>query len=225
MIAYADIQDRIDGMRTDKLAREFQLAFQVSARRLAELTLGVQEIVTFTVPADTQKMLVYDPAETTDRVSLFVFKAERLNEDTGKWISLPNLNQRQEQETTLHPTPRSGDMFAFTTDQGLFVPYRPPVVDTQVRATVAYKPVGDFDEVAFGAGFEDALVEGALSHLYRLPGPERDLRAAADAESKFISEASGLRGIVLIGDMGYAKGSGKVKRHRFGFDHYEHLGR
>lgn len=201
MISFADIQDRIIDARSDKIGRESQLAFQIAARRLAVETLGLFEVVTFTAVAGSKSDVVYDPDTVTDKVSIHIFKAEAMI-SSGLWAALTLLNQRDESEFTREAVPQSGTLHSFTTSQGLFVPHNPPLVDTQVRAVVAYKPVGDFDEVNFGPGYEDALVEGALSHLFRLAGPEKSMRDAEDSERKFQCMSGTLRALELIGDAG-----------------------
>lgn len=214
MITFAQIQDRILPMRTDKLAREGQLSFQVSARRLAVETLALQEETEFTVVADVVSSPVYDVA-ADGKESLFIFKAEWQKPD-GTWEPMHLYNQEALKDLTRHTHNRSGEMKGYTSDQGRFWPNRPPVIDTQVRAIVAYQPVGDFDEVDFGRDFEDALVEGALAHLLRLPGTDRDPQGAELSEKRFQSMASALRGMVLIGDAGYFRGSTQPKRSVFG---------
>ena len=201
-------------MRADKLSREGQLAFQVGARRLAVETLGLQDIVEFTVLANSVYASVYDP-DVDGKEAIYLFKAEWQKLD-GSWEPMGLFNQDAIKELTRHAFNNPGEMKAYTSDQGRFYPNRPPAVDTQVRAVVAYKPMGDFDEVDFGQEFEDSLVEGALSHLMRLPGPERDMRSAFDYEDSFKSHASGLRGSVLIGDVGYNRGSHKPRKLHFG---------
>jgi hypothetical protein len=205
MITFAQIQDRIGCMRPDKLGREWQLAFQVSARRLAAETLGLQAIVEFEVLANSVYSPVYD-STVDEKEAVFIFKAEWQKVDLT-WVPLVPLNQEKLNDLTGHTHDSPGEMKAFTSDQGKFRPNRPPAVNTQVRAVVAYKPIGDFDEVDFGPEFEDALVEGALSHLMRLPGELRNVQDFELAERRFLSMSSGLRGSVLVGDVGYARGS------------------
>jgi len=214
MITFAQIQDRILPMRSDKMSREGQLAFQVSARRLAVETLGLQDIVEFTVLANSVYASVYDPV-VDQREAVYLFKAEWQRPD-GRWEPMGLFNQDAVKDLTRHAFNNPGEMKAYTSDQGRFYPNRPPAVDTQVRAVVAYKPLGDFDEVDFGQEYEDPLVEGALSHLMRLPGPEKDMRSAFEYEDSFKVHASGLRGSVLIGDVGYNRGSTQPKRLHFG---------
>lgn len=210
MITFAQIQDRIGCMRPDKMPREWQLAFQVSARRLAMETLGLQEIVEFTVLANSVYAPVYD-SPSYMKEAIFIFKAEWQKTD-ATWEPMRLLNQEGLKDLTKHTHNSPGEMKGFTSDQGRIWPNRPPAIDTQVRAVVAYKPMGDFDEVDFGQDFEDALVEGALSHLMRLPGPDRNLQDSELAERRFLSMASSLRGVVLIGDAGYSRGSTTPKR-------------
>ena len=104
-------------------------------------------------------------------------------------------------------------MRAYTSDQGRFRPNRPPAADTQVRALVAYQPTGDFDEVCFSHEFEDALVEGALAHYLAPARQGARPAAAADADGRFLSMASELRGMALIGDQGYVRGSTSPRKH------------
>jgi hypothetical protein len=238
MIRYDQIRDRIESMRSDKKGRDGQLAFQIGARRLASETLALQEIVIFTLPAGALAVepysqpgaistdLVADDGSITTvdtstwegsdssqaRESLYIFQAEYQDPVTGQWSKLVPYNQQALESVGHHLVPSDGVMRAFTSDHGRFRPNRPPMVDTQIRAKVAYQPTGDFDGVHFSHEFEDALVEGALAHFYRLPGPGRDPNAAADSENAFLSIAAGLRGITLIGDMGYHRGSTHPKR-------------
>jgi len=234
MIRFADIQDRIIPMRDDKKPREGMLAFQVAARRLATETLGLQEIVWFNMPMGAFSVNVYQNAtaivtgdgdtltglepstwESTDspfnKEAVYLFKAEWLNV-TGKWNVMGLHNQSHLDRSMRHVEPNDGYMRAFTSDQGHFRPNRPPSVDTQVRAHVAYKPIGDFDEVHFGPEYEDALIEGALSYYFRLPGKGQDREEAARAEDRFNALSSGLRGTELIGDVGFNRASTGPKR-------------
>jgi len=252
MIRYDQVRDRIEAMRSDKKGREGQLAFQIGARRLASETLALREIVIFTMPMGALYVGPYDQAgsatsteivigdgdtltfdtstwESTDspytRESIFIFEAECQDLVTGKWHHLRPYNQLLLDKAQHHLIPDDGVMRVFTSDQGRFRPNRPPTADTQIRAVVAYQPTGDFDEVRFSHEFEDALVEGALAHFMRLPGPDRDLIAAADAEDAYSARASSLRGMIMIGDMGFHRGSSTPKRghsyHRF--MHYDTL--
>lgn len=215
MLTFASISNRIGPMRPDKLPREWQLAFQVAAKRLAEETFGLQEVAEFTIPSGTVYVPVYDP--TTDlKEAVHIFKAE-WQDPAGNWNPLRPLNERQMEATTRHAFNSPGEMRAFTYVQGKFYPNRPPAVDTQVRGTIAYVPVGEFSEVDFGAEYRDALVEGALAYLLRLPGKEQDRAAAAASEAAFQSMASGLRGVNLTGAIGFARASRMVHRHREGF--------
>lgn len=213
MITFAQIQDRIGSMRPDKLPREWQLAFQIGARRLATETLALQETVDFTVTAYAVTTELTWP--DLDRECLWIFKAE-WQKDDDSWEPMRLYNQEALKDLTRHTQNDAGLMKGFTSEQGKFRPNRPPSVDTQVRAVVAYQPVGDFDEVDFGREFEDALIEGALSHLMRLPGEQRDMNASELAERRFQSMASGLRGTTLIGDAGYIRASSKPRRLQFG---------
>ncbi len=202
-------------MRGDIKDRRGLMAFQVAARRLAVETLGLQEEVTFTVTANTViTTLVYPPDQPKE--SLYIFKAEWLKSDGVTFEPIRIYNQDALKELTHHTHNNPGEMKGYTSDQGRFYPNRPPAVDTQVRAIVAYKPTGDFDEVDFGHEFEDALVEGALSYFMRLPGPDKDMFSAELSERRFLSEASALRGMVLIGDVGYLRASVKPRKHHFG---------
>lgn len=221
MIAFADIQDRILPMRTDKFPREGQLAFQVAARRLCKETFALQEVAEFTMPANTVYMDPYVPA-TDYKDSLYIFKAEYQKPDLT-WAPLRILNEVQLEDTTRHAFNSPGLMKAYTSQNGKFYPNRPPAIDTQVRGVIAYVPLGDFDEIDFPVEFEDALVQGALSHLMRHPGKDKDLKMAEVCEAAFLAMASGFRGSTLIGDVGYARASRKVNRHRQGFLHQDTL--
>ena len=213
-ITFDQIQDRILPMRTDKKDREGQLAFMVSARRLAAETLGLQEEVLFTVTAGTvATTLVYAAAEAKE--CLYIFKAEWQKPD-GTYEPIRLYNQEALKDLTRHTQNTPGLMKGYTSDQGRFWPNRPPSVDTVVRSIVAYKPVGDFGEVDFGHDFEDALVEGALSQFMRLPGPDKDMQLSELSEKRFQSMASSLRGVILVGDSGYARASEKPHKHAFG---------
>jgi hypothetical protein len=214
MITFAQIQDRIGCMRPDLKPRQWQLAFQVSARRLAAETLGLQEVAEFTVLANSVYCAVYDVA-VDGKEAVYLHKAEYQKVD-GSWEPMPLMNQEALEELTRHAFNAPGLMKGFTSDQGAFRPNRPPAINTQVRAVVSYKPMGDFDEVDFGQDVEDALVEGALSHLLRLPGHDRDLQGSELSERRFLSMASGLRGTILIGDVGYLRASSQPKRMHFG---------
>ena len=214
MITFAEIQDRILCMRTDKKPREGQIAFQDSARRLANETLALQEEVIFTVTAYSVYTELVWP-DTDAKKCLYIFKAEWLKDD-GTYEPLPLYNQDSLKALTRHTQNKPGLMKGYTSDQGRFWPNRPPAVDTSVRAIVACTPVGDFDEISLGHDFEDALVEGALSQFLRLPGPDRDIQLAELSEHKFQSMASSLRGVTLIGDVGYIRGSEKPRKLGFG---------
>jgi hypothetical protein len=240
MIRFANIQDRIIPMRSDKKDREGMLAFQVAARRLASETLALQEIVLFTMPLGAFAVNPYtyataivtndgtvitgiDPAtwESTDnpfeKEPIHIFKADWQDPTTGRWRVMHLYNQGTLEKHMRHVEPGDGYMRAFTSDQGRFRPNRPPGAATQVRVQVAYKPIGDFDEVHFGSDFEDALVEGALSYYMRLPGSGQDREEAARAEDRYNAIASGLRGSELIGDAGFSRGSTSPKRgERYG---------
>jgi hypothetical protein len=211
---YAYIRDRIESFRPDLKGRQGQLAYQVSARRLADETLGLQEEVIFIAPANSISTEIYTP-DVDWKVAIYIFKAEYQKPD-GSYKPLPLFNQDALTDLYRHTHENSGTMAAYTTVQGQFWPNRPPAVDTQIRAIVAYKPIGDFDEVDFGPDYEDALVEGALSHLLRIPGHDQDKRGAQDSEMRFLSMASSLRGINLIGDAGYFRASEKPRKHHFG---------
>lgn len=215
MLTFASIQNRIGPMRPDKLPREGLLAFQVAAKRLAEETFGLQEVVEFTLLANSVYQAIYDP--TTDlKEAVHMFKAE-WQDTAGAWQPLRLLNENALEATTRHAFNSPGTLRAFTYTQGKFYPNRPPAIDTQVRGVVAYSPLGDFSEVDFGAEYRDALVEGSLAYLLRLPGKEQDRNAAAASENAFQSMCSGLRGVNLTGAIGYARASHMVKRHREGF--------
>ena len=214
MFAYAYIRDRIDSHRPDLKGRMGQLAFQIAARRLATETLDLQEEVLFTAPAGSVYTEIYTPDEDW-KVSLYIFKAEYQKSD-GTYSPLPLYNQDAVQELTKHTHNDPGVMKAYTSVDGNFWPNRPPAFDTQIRAIVAYKPIGDFDEVDFGPQYEDALVQGALAHLLLLPGEHRDPKGAESAEGKFISECSHHLGVNLIGDVGYSRASEKPRKHCFG---------
>lgn len=212
MITFAAIQDRIGAMRPDLLPREWQLAFQVGARRLATETLALQDFVLFTIPAESIFVSIDDPDGL--RAALYIFKAEWQKTD-GTWDPMPLMNEWALKDLTRHIYNSTGEMKGYTSDQGKFYPNRPPKVDTQVRALVAFKPIGDFDEVDFAQDFEDALVEGALAHLMRLPGQNRDRAESELSENRFLSMVSGLRATTLIGDVGYVRGSTHPKRLLF----------
>jgi hypothetical protein len=214
MFAYEYIRDRIDPMRPDLKGRMGQLAFQVAARRLATETLDLQEEVIFLATAGSVYTQIYTP-DVDWRVALYIFKAEYQKPD-GHYHPLPLFNQDALRDLTKHTHNDSGDMKGYTSVDGNFWPNRPPAIDTQIRAWVAYKPIGDFDEVDFGPDYEDALIQGALAHLLRLPGEHRDPQGAETAEVRFESECSHLRGINLIGDVGYSRASEKPRKHHFG---------
>jgi len=192
-------------MRPSSLPRLWQLAFQVAIRRIAVETLCFREIVTIDVLADAVTIPVYESAD--EKECAHIFKAERTNL-SGEWVELYNLNQRQLLEGTLKVNYPSGEFCAFSKAiNGDLVPYAPPAVATQVRAMVAYKPLGDFDEADCGAEFEDAIVAGALAHLLLLPGADQSISLAGQKDVEFLSMCSGLRGSSLIGDIGYARAS------------------
>lgn len=214
-IAFADIQNRIGPMRPDKLPRECQIGFQVAARRLAEETFGLQEVQEFTHTAGTFMMPVYVPL-TDFKTAVEIFKAEW--EDTnGTWHPMRKMNEIQLEATTRHTFNSPGTMHIFTYYQGMFYPNRPPEVDTQVRVVVAYAPLGDYDTVNFGIEYEDALVQGTLAYLLRLPGKNQSFDEARRSEEAFISLASGLRATNLVGAEGYARGSRPLRRYRQNF--------
>lgn len=216
MLQFTDFQDRIGPMRPDRLPREWQLAFQVAVRRLCQETMALQYVVEFTMPTgSTSQEILYTNDDGLALVSVYIFKAEY--EDTqGNWNELRLHNQEQMREHS-HVLPSQGIMRAFTSTMGRFQPNVPPAVDTNVRALVAFKPTGDFDAIDLGVDYEDAIVAGALAHLLRLPGTERDLNRADAEEVKFMNLASSLRGAVLVGDAGYARASKGLKHHKFGF--------
>lgn len=211
MISFYAVQDRIGSMRPDKLEREWNLAFQIASRRLAVDTLALQETVDFTISADASSADVYD-AETDEKECLHIFKASYQNSN-GVWIPLVLINQENLFFASEKIVEDSGTMEAYSCRMGKFTPNCPPEVETTVRAIVAYKPLGDFIEVGFPHNFEDAIVEGAIAHLLRLPGAEKNLQESEMAERKYQSMASGLRGITLIGNDGYRRGSARPERY------------
>jgi hypothetical protein len=212
MTQFSDIQDRISPFREDKRPREAQLAYQISCRRLALETLALREQIEFTVPAGAISTPIYDP--TQQRESIYIFRAN-IGSGSG-WKELRLYNQAEIVDLYHHINPREGIMAAYTTVQGQFWPNRPPSADTVILADVAYKPVGDFDEVDFGPEFEDLIVSGALAHFMLLPGEGRDVAMAREFEVRFLSEAGSLRAANLVGDAGYSRASTTPKRHHFG---------
>jgi hypothetical protein len=214
MTQFSDIQDRISPFREDKRPREAQLAYQISCRRLAIETLALREQATFTVPAGATSTPIYDP--TFQREAIYIFRANQQGPGSNGWRELRLYNQAEIVDLYQQITPMAGLMAAYTTVQGRFWPNRPPSADTLILADVAYKPVGDFDEVDFGPEFEDAIVNGALAHYMLLPGEGRDKEMAREFEVRFASEAGALRGAVLVGDAGYNRASTAPKRHHFG---------
>lgn len=218
MLQFADFQDRIGCMRPDRLPREWQIAFQIAARRVCEETFALQQQVQFTMPlGDTSQELLFTDENGVTMVSVYIFKAQYQDEQ-GRWNALNQLNQAKMRDHTHAVTPQQGVMRGFTSEMGRFVPDHPPSVDTQVQVLAAFKPVGDFDLIDLGPDFEDVLVAGALSHLLRLPGAERNIEHAGAEEAKFIAMASGLRGTTLVGDVGYARASRSPRRRRLGLD-------
>ena len=215
MLIYSYLSDQVTSMRQDRRPADGLRSFQIAAGRLAAETLGLQEIVQFTVPDGQIQTAPLVPSED-QQISLYIFKAEWQNPATGKWIPLPLYNQDAVMDLTRHTYNNPGEMKAFTSIQGNFYPNRPPAVDTLVQAVVAYRPLGDFDEVPFGPDFQDALVQGMLSHYMLLAGPDKDKQMAHEAEVKFLSMASSLRGTELIGDVGYSRASEKPRKHHFG---------
>jgi hypothetical protein len=205
------------------MPRLWQLAFQVAIRRIAVETLCFREdTVALDVLADTTTIPLYVTAD--EKECVHIFKAERTNL-AGEWVELYNLNQRQFLEGTLKVNYPSGEFCAFTKAiNGNLVPYAPPAVATQVRAQVAYKPLGDFDEADCGAEYEDAIVAGALAHLLLLPGTDQSVSLAMQKDIEFLSMCSGLRGSSLIGDIGYARASSS-KTYPRGFSTQDRLRR
>jgi hypothetical protein len=173
-------------------------------------TLALREFVTFTIPAGTISQPIYDP--TYEKESLYIFRAKL----SGHRRDLPLYNQAEMEDLYHNLSPNEGIIAAYTTVQGQFWPNRPPAADTQVIADVAYKPIGDFDEVDFGPEFEDAIIHGALAHFYALPGDGQDKAEARRLETQFITECSSLRGAALVGDAGYNRASTVPRRHHFG---------
>ena len=229
MITFDQIRDRIEPLRGDKKPREAQLSFQIGARRLASETYGLEEIVLFTLPAgafrvepyryasaivtDDGYQITIDPAtwQSTDnpfqKETVLVVKAD-YQTASGSWNGLHGYNEQLMFKHHHHVEPASGSSLrAYASDRGQFRPNRPMLIDTQIRAVVAYQPVGDFTGVEFSHEYEDALVEGALASYLRLPGKDMDRREAAECEARFLSMASALRGMSLIGAQGYARGS------------------
>lgn len=203
MISFASIQDRLTPMRPDKLTREVQIAFQIAARRFATESFMVQETATFTVTAGARVASVYAIAD--EKEAVFILKAERM--DGTVPFPLEPLNSRLLREGTLKISFENGTLYAYVSQEGTFVPYQPPLVDAQVRALVAYKPIGDFDEIDLPHNMEDALVDGALSHLFRLPGSGQSVNLAEVHERRFLDACSDAKGLVLIGDTEYARAS------------------
>ena len=210
MTQYAYIRDRIEPFREDLKPRQGQLAYQISCRQVALETLALREIVTFTIPAGTISQPIYDP--TYEKEAIYIFRAML----SGASKDLRLYNQAELEDLYHSISPGEGTIAAYTTDQGQFWPNRPPSVDTQVIADVAYKPIGDFDEVDFGPEFEDAIVHGALAHYLALPGKGQDKAEARRLETQFITECSSLRGANLVGDAGYYRASTAPRRHHFG---------
>lgn len=213
MIAFSSIQDRLLPMRPDKLAREVQLAYQIAARRFATETLMVQEVTTFTVAAGARVASVY--ALSAERDAVFIIKAERLDGDVP--TPLEPLNSRLLREGTLKIAFENGTLYGFVSQEGAFLPYQPPQVDTQVRALVAYKPVGDFDEIDLPHSMEDALVDGALSHLFRLPGSNQNVNLAEVHERRFLNACADAKGASLIGITEYARVSHRPRSWGIGW--------
>lgn len=203
MFTFASIQDRLLPMRPDKLAREAQIAFQVAARRFATETFMVQEVTTFMVAAGARVASVYALAD--EKEAVFILKAERI--EAGVPTPLEPLNSRLLREGTLKIAFDGGTLYAYVSQEGVFVPYQPPLVETQVRALVAYKPVGDFAEIDLPHSVEDALVDGTLSHLFRLPGSGQSVTLAEVHERRFLDACADAKGAVLIGDTEYARTS------------------
>lgn len=217
MLQFADFQDRIGCMRPDRLPREWQIAFQIAARRVCEETFALQQEVQFTMPAGSlSQELEFTDVNGVEMFSVYIFKA-MYQDSNGNWNELGLENQAKMRDHGHAVTPAPGTMRRFTSVMGRFVPNCPPEVDTQVQVLAAFKPVGDFDLVDLGPDYEDVLVAGAIAHLLRLPGAERNLDRADAEEAKFLAMASGLRGAVLVGDVGYARGSKGSKRKRFGW--------
>lgn len=206
MVTFAQVQDRIGCLRPGSLPRLWQLSFQVAIRRIAVETLCFREdTAPLDVLADTTAIPLYVAED--EKECVHIFKAER-TDPAGEWVELYNLNQRQFMEGTLKVNYASGEFCAFTKAiNGNLIPYAPPNVATQVRAKVAYKPLGDFDEADCGAEYEDAIIAGALAHLLLLPGADQNISLAMQKDIEFLSMCSGLRGSSLIGDMGYARAS------------------
>jgi hypothetical protein len=210
MTQFAYIRDRIEPFRDDLKPRQAQLAYQIACRQVAMETLALREFVVFTIPAGTISQPIYDP--THEKEALYIFSAKL----DGHRRDLPLYNQAELEDLYHNISPFEGIIAAYTTDQGQFWPNRPPSADTQVIADVAYKPIGDFDEVNFGPEFEDPIVHGALSHYLALPGAGQDKAEARRLETQFITECSSLRGVNLVGDAGYYRASTTPKRHHFG---------
>ena len=217
MTQYAYIRDRIEPFRDDLKPRVAQLSYQVACRQVALETLALREFVEFTIPAGTICQPIYDP--TYEREAIYIFRAKL----SGHRRDLPLYNQDALEDLYHNLSPFEGTIAAYTTDQGQFWPNRPPAADTQVIADVAYKPIGDFDEVGFGPEFEDAIVHGALAHFLALPGSGQDKSEARRLEAQFITESSSLRGANLVGDAGYKRASVAPKRHHFGQGYHSNM--
>lgn len=204
MIDYSDLQERILVQRDDLLPRQGQIAFQVAVKRLATKTLGIQEVTDFNVVAGSRLCPVYDPADTSiEKKCVHIFQAAVSTDGGLKWSALGLLNEASLSPMHMDPVQPPGSMRVFSCKDGAFVPYPPPLTDAQVRALVAYQPFGDFSTVELGADFEDAVVEGALSHLLRIPGLRLNLQGAEIAERRFQGYCSELRGSTLLGVNGF----------------------
>ena len=204
MIAFASIADRILPLRPDKTERELQLGFQVAVRRFAVTSMALQEIHTFTVAAQAHVASAYLAAD--EKEAVFILKAEK-ETSPGIFDPLHPLNSRELRESTLKIAHDVGTLYAYVSDSGRFVPYQRPAADTQVRALIAYKPLGDFDEVDLPSCYEDALVNGTLSYVLRLPGEHQANTRADHHEGLFLAGAEEAATVTLVGDTEYARAS------------------
>ena len=202
MISFAAIQDRLLTKRTDKDAREHQMAYQIAVRRFAVISLSLQEVHTFTLTGGARVASTY--AAVDEKEALFILKAEK-ETAPGVFESLFPLNARRLREHTLDISQGIGTLHSFVSDHGRFLPYQIPVADTQVRALIAYKPVGEFDEVDLPGEAEDAIVDGALAELMALPGRQRSAEMADMHSRAFKAAAEDALGVALIGDTQYAR--------------------
>lgn len=202
MISFTQLRDRLLSKRPDIVEREVQLAYQIAVRRYADVTMALQEVHTFTVAAGARVASAY--ALVDEKEAVFILKAER-EVTPGVFDPLHPLNARRLRESTFQIQVGSGTLYAYVSDSGKFIPYQPPTVDTQVRALIAYKPTGDFDEVDLPGSSEDAIVDGVLAELFSLPGRHRSIEMSALKEKAFKGACEDMRGVVLVGDTEFAR--------------------